>query len=227
MSDTLRRRGCAAALVAAPGLTLAGSLIQASPSAHDTASELASLAAHPGRAELAAGVGFVALVLMIPALLGLARPLWTTRPRFAVTGVCLGVTGTMGLVALMGSAPVSLAMVARDADRAQMIALTDRYESSVLVGLWAMLMIIGFTFGPIVLGIGLWRSGWPALIPAALLAGLVLMVADAGRWPLAAGYACTWLGCGVAGIRLWRTGTDDSEDDRERVAGTHAVNASR
>jgi hypothetical protein len=85
-----------------------------------------------------------------------------------------------------------------------MIALTDRYESSALVGVWVGLMILGYSIGPIVLGVGLWRTGWPWLVPAALGAGLVLAVADAGRWPLAAGFACTWLGMAVVGAGLWR-----------------------
>lgn len=227
MSETLRRRGCAVALVAAPGLTLTASLIQASPSAHDTASELASLAAHPGRAELATGVGFVALVLMVPALLGLARPLWARRPRIAMTGLCLGVPGTMGLVALMGSAPVSLAMVDAGADRGQMVALTDRYETSVLVGVWAILMVVGFTLGPIVLGVGLWRSGWSWLIPVALVVGLVLMIADVGRWPLAAGYACTWLGCAVAGTGLWRSGAEGAALSSRTARGEQLAHATK
>ena len=220
MSDTVRRRGCALALALAPGLTLAGSLVQATPSAHDTASELASIAAHPGRAELAAALGFFALVLMVPGLLGMARPLWSARPRVALTGLCLGVPGTLALVALMGSAPVTGAMVAAGADRGQMIALTDRYESSALVGTWAILMVVGFSLGPVVLGVGLWRSGWAWGIPAALVAGLALMIADAGRWPLAAGYALTWLGCLLVAVPLWQAGSRPNRATGQPAPGT-------
>ena len=86
-----------------------------------------------------------------------------------------------------------------------MIALTDRYESSATVGVWVALMLLGYSVGPLVLAVGLWRSGWSWVVPAALAAGLALMVADAGRWPLAVGFACTWAGFAVVGLRLWRT----------------------
>ena len=203
-SETLRRHGSALALLVAPGLMLAGHLTQSTPAQHDTASELASIAAAPGRAELSTLVGFVGLLLLVPAFLGLARPLWDRRPRLALVGTSMSIAGLLGLVALMGSGPVTVAMTAAATDRAQMIALTDRYESSALVGLWVGLMLLGYSLGPIVLGVGLWRSGWSWVVPAALVAGLALMVADAGRWPLAAGFACTWVGCGIVGLRLWR-----------------------
>jgi hypothetical protein len=202
--ERLRRRGCALALVTAPGLALAGHLVQATPDQHDTASELASVAAAQGRATLAAGLGFAGLVLMVPALLGLARPLWGSRPRTALVGLSMSVSGLLAMVALMGSAPITVAMAATSADRAEMIALTERYESSALLGIWVGLMILGYTVGPIVLSVALWRSGRPWTIPAALVAGLVLMLADAGRWPLAAGFACTWLGFALAGVALLR-----------------------
>jgi len=206
-SDT-RLRVCAIALLVAPGLTLAADLVQASPGAHDTASELASIATQPGAATASAALGFLALVLMVPAYLGMAWPLWPTRPRAAGVGLTLSLGGVLALVALLGSAPVTVAMVGRGADRAEMVALTDRYEGSVLVTGWVLLMLLGSVVGPLVLGTSLWRSGWSAVVPLALLAGVVLMVADAGRWPLAAGYACTWVGLGTVGLGLLRPGAE-------------------
>ena len=204
MSDTTRLRACGLALLIAPGLTLAGHLVQATPSAHDTASELASIAAAPGRASLSAVLGFLALELFVPGFWALSRPLRESRPRLQLTGLVMSVAGVLGLTALMGSAPVTVAM-AGVGNRAAMVAVTDHYESSALVGIWVALMLLGYTLGPVVLGIGLWRDGWSWLVPAALVAGVVLMVADAGRWPLAAGFACTWLGLGLVGLRLFVT----------------------
>ena len=203
-SDQVRRRAGALALIVAPGLTLAADLAQASPSGHDTASELTSIAAQAGAATLSAGLGFLALVLMVPAYLAMARPLWDSHPHAALVGSSLSITGVLGLVALMGSAPVTVAMVQRGADRAEMIALTDRYESSALVGVWVGLMLLGSVVGPLVLGVMLWRSGWSIVVPGALALGVALMVADAGRWPLAAGYACTWVGLATVGVGLLR-----------------------
>lgn len=203
MNENTRRRACAAALVVAPALSLAGHLVQLTPTAHDTSSELASLAVAPGRAELSAGIGFLALLLAIPAFLGMAGPLWASRPRLALVGVSMSVAGVLGLTALMGSSPLMVALARSTGDHGVLVEIADAYESSALVTVWVLLMLVGYSLGPIVLGVGLWRSGWPWLVPAALVLGVALMIADAGRWPLAAAFVATWLGLATAGVRLW------------------------
>jgi MFS family permease len=204
MNDVFRLRACAVALVVAPALPLACHLLQTTPATHDTAAELASIAEHPTAASVAGALGFLAVVLFVPAAFGLAAPLWGPRPRVATVGLSMSVAGALGYAALLGSGPLTMAMVDPAADRAQMIALTDRYESSALMAVWLVLMILGYTIGPIVLGVGLWRAGWSWGVPVLLLAGLALFVLDAGRWPLAAGFACTWAGMALAGATLWR-----------------------
>jgi hypothetical protein len=202
MATTTRLRACALALAAAPALTLAAHLVQSTPARHDTASELASIAAHPVRYQVASLLGFAALVLWLPGLLAMARPLWERRPRWATTGLWMSVPGLFALVSLMGAGPVSLAM-AQAPDRHAMVALTDRYESTALYGAWVLTMVVGYSLGPVVLALGLWRAGFSRAVPALFAAGLVLTMLDAGRWPLAAAFALTWLGaCLVAG-RLW------------------------
>jgi hypothetical protein len=202
MTSHTRVRACALALAVAPALTLAAHLVQATPAQHDTASELASIGAHPASYQLATGLGFVALVLLLPGFLGMARPLWVSRPRWALTGLSMSVLGLLALVALMGAGPVSLAM-AQAPDREAMVALTDRYESSVLYGVWVLLMVVGYSLGPVVLALGLWRAGFSWTAPALFVAGLLVTMLDAGRWPLAAGFTLTWLGACVVAARLW------------------------
>jgi hypothetical protein len=93
--------------------------------------------------------------------------------------------------------------MAQAPDRHAMVALTDRYESTALYGAWVLTMVVGYSLGPVVLALGLWRAGFSRAVPALFAAGLVLTMLDAGRWPLAAAFALTWLGaCLVAG-RLW------------------------
>ena len=204
MSDRVRIRAGALALVAAPALTLAAHLVQATPAQHDTVSELASIAAHPVRYQVSGLLGFVSMVLFLPALLAMARPLWERRPRLAFVGLAMSVTGLLALVSLMGSGPISLAMTrAARGDGADMVALTDRYESSWLVLVWVLLMVIGYSLGPVVLGVGLWRSGFPGAVPLLLTGGVVLAVLDAGRLPLAAGFALTWAGMALVALRVW------------------------
>jgi hypothetical protein len=210
MTPTTTGRLGALSLLVAPGLMLAAHLVQVSPAGHDTSSELASIAAFQTRYAVAAWLAFLAAVLMVPALLAMARPLSANRPRLAAIGVSMSLVGLLALVSLMGSGPVSLAMV-RGGDQAQMVALTDRYESLPLVSAWVLLMVLGYSLGPIVLGVGLWRTGYPWAVPALLIGGLVLQIADAGRWPLAAGFALTWAGMALVGARLLRRPTHTEE----------------
>jgi hypothetical protein len=220
MSDAFRTRAGAVALVAAPALTLVAHLVQATPTRHDTASELASIAAHPARYQFSGLLGFVSLVLFVPALLTMASPLWERRPRVAMVGLAMSITGLMALASLMGSGPVSLAMArAAGGDRAVMVELTDRYESSWLVLVWVLLMIVGWSIGPVVLGVALWRSGFPAAVPVLLAGAVVLAVLDAGRWPLAAGFALTCAGMALVAVRVWpRPLARDAAGERRRVS---------
>lgn len=205
MQQEMRTRLCALAMLVAPGLMLAGHLAQWTPAQHDTAAELASLAAHTGRADASVAIGFLGLLASVPALFGLARPLLDRGSRLGVLVLGLAIAGVLSLVALMGSSPVTSAMVAASADRAQMVALTDRYESAPIVGVWVGLMLLGWSLAPVVLGFLAWRTaGRVLLVPVALSGGLALAVADAGRWPLAAGFVCTWVGMGLAGWQLLR-----------------------
>ncbi len=200
-------RSAVLTLVAAPVLVLVADLVQPSPAGHDTASELASIAADPGRYQISAAVGWCAMLLYVPALLALAWPARRTFPRLAGTGLTLAAAGLIALVSLMGSGPVSLAM-AQAPDRGAMVHVTDAYESAPLTVAWMLLMVIGFSLGPVLLGFALWRSGFSWAVPALLLAGLVVQMMDAGRWPLALGYALTAAGMAAVAATLWRADSD-------------------
>lgn len=209
---TLVRRGTPSpwgllALALAPALVLVANLVQAAPAAHDTASELTSIAAAPVRYQLSAAIGFCAMVLYVPALIALAAPVRAARPRLGGIGLALSVSGLMALVSLMGSGPVSLAM-ARAPERAAMVRVTDAYESAPLTVAWMLVMLLGFILGPVVLGIGLWRSGFTPMVPALLVAGVLVQLLDAGRWPLALGYVLTAAGMATAAAAIWRRNSE-------------------
>lgn len=186
-----------AALVGAPLLLLVAGLVQVAPTAHDTASELESIAANAGRYQASAFLGFFALLLFLPALSTLASGVRPSRPRWASVGLALSVTGALALVSLMGSGPFSQAL-ALDADRPVAVRVTDVYEGLPLTSMWMLLMLLGFILGPIVLGLGLWRAGHTWWVPALLVAGTALQMADAGRALLALGYLVTAIGFIVA-----------------------------
>ncbi len=194
---------CLVALVLAPTLVLVAHLVQAAPVAHDTASELASIAASPLRYQASGSVGFCAVVLYVPGLIAMATPVRAARPWLGGIGLGLSITGLLSLTSLMGSGPVSLAM-AQAPERAAMIRVTDAYESAPLTVAWMLLMLVGFSLGPVVLGIGLWRSGFTIVIPVLLATGLVVQMLDAGRWWLALGYALSAAGMTLAAATIWR-----------------------
>ena len=194
---------CLVALVLAPTLVLVAHLLQAAPVAHDTASELASIAASPLRYQASGSVGFCAVVLYVPGLIAMATPVRAARPWLGGVGLGLSITGLLSLTSLMGSGPVSLAM-AQAPERAAMIRVTDAYESAPLTVAWMLLMLVGFSLGPVVLGIGLWRSGFTIVIPVLLATGLVVQMLDAGRWWLALGYALSAAGMTLAAATIWR-----------------------
>jgi hypothetical protein len=192
-----------AALVAAPLLTLAGSLVQAAPDGHDTAAELASIADHPTRYQVAGFLGFASMLLFVPALLALARLVRPERPRWAATGLVMSMTGLLALTSLMGSGPVSQAL-AEAPGRAAMVGVTDAYESLPLTTAWVLLMLTGWLLGPLVLGLGLWRAGGPWAVPALLAAGLLAQFLDDDPRVLALGFALTASGLAVAAGTGWR-----------------------
>ena len=94
------------ALALAPTLVLVASLVQASPAAHDTASELASIAAAPLRYQVSAAIGFCATLLFVPGLLALAAPVRRTRPVLGAVGLGLSLTGPDPIRETSASRPV-------------------------------------------------------------------------------------------------------------------------
>lgn len=192
-----------AALVAAPLLTLAAAVVQAAPASHDTAAELASIAAHPVRYQVAGFLGFASMLLFVPGLLALARLVRPERPRWAATGLVMSMAGLLALTSLMGSGPISLAL-AQAPERAAMVGVTDAYEGLPLTTAWVVVMLLGWLLGPVVLGFGLWRVGGPWGVPVLLVAGLVAQFLDDDRRVLALGFTLTAAGLILAAVTGWR-----------------------
>ena len=169
-------RSGALALTAGPGLLLAAHLVQLTPSAHDTASELASLDAAPARALAATMIGFAGVVLTVAGLASLAAALRVARPRTADVGMGMSFVGGFGLVALLGSSPLMVSLAQSSGPRSLLVGVADRYEGSWVSAVWVGLMLLGWSLGPVVLGVGLWRAGGTWVVPALLAVGLVLTV---------------------------------------------------
>ena len=91
--------------------------------------------------------------------------------------------------------------MARAAERAAMVDLTDRDQSSWLVLVWVLLMVLGYSVGPVVLGVGLALRLPGSRCPAP---GRRCGARRAGRGALASGggFALTLAGMSLVAVRV-------------------------
>jgi hypothetical protein len=211
---TVRRTARACALVTAPLLLLAAHLLQPGHAA-DTASEVAAQAAHTGAFRLSTVVGLLATVALVPAvsgLTGLVRDRWS-----GLVGGALALAGVMGLCFLLGTG--AAATVLADEGGAQAVALTDALESDPAFGAGVALMLIGWTFGLLVLAVALGRSRavpwWSAVCLG--VAPFVPAVAG-GKVPVAVGFLLLLVAFAVAASRLVRVPEHQEVGDVRLVA---------
>jgi len=92
------RTWTAAALVAGPGLFFVDNLIHPEELGRgNEAEQLAAIAEHATRWQVAHLLGFAGLLLIVAAIIGLGRYVADDRPRLAFAGVALGIAGALGL----------------------------------------------------------------------------------------------------------------------------------
>jgi hypothetical protein len=92
------RRWTAAALVAGPALFFVDNLIHPEEVGRGNESEqLAAIADAATRWQIAHLIGFISLILIVAAIVGLGRFVAADRPRLAGAGVALGLAGSLGL----------------------------------------------------------------------------------------------------------------------------------
>jgi hypothetical protein len=192
--NTVRRRAAVGSLLGAPLLLLAAHLLQP---AHGTttSAEVAAQAADPGAFNASTAVGLLAMLLLVPAvttLAGLLPDRWSGH-----VGGGLALTGAVGLTFLLGTGVGATTIGAHGGAAA--VALTDRLESNPAYGLGVGLMLVGWTFGLLVLAVGLWRAGrvpaWGAL---ALGVGPLVPAFAGGRAGVAVGFLVLLAGFATA-----------------------------
>jgi hypothetical protein len=175
--------------VAAPLLLLADNLIHPEELATgegNEARQLAEIAAHVERWQIAHILGFFAIILYATAVLGLAYLVGRRAPRLGLWGGVLGTAGLIGLasvIALDGFTWGTLGEVYGRAgtDAATLETALDEVQNSS----WSLpfyTVPVAWIAGMIVLAVGLARIGavpvWSAalLIVAALMAGTETMI---------------------------------------------------
>jgi hypothetical protein len=176
MSNPIRR-AVGAAMILAPVLGIVSAV--AAPPLHGSASaELAEIARHQSRWYVYALFIIVSTGLLVPAIVGLVSLLDERLPRLGLVG---GGLALVGALVATGDATTELMywqMGAPGADRAQMVALSDRYDhaagASLIFSVGGLAVIVGLA----IIGVGLWRTGaapaWAALgVPAGAIVNIV------------------------------------------------------
>ena len=176
-TDRLPRTVMSGALVLAPLTGLVAAAAQ--PALRATrAEEIAAISAHPDRFYVYALAMTVSSYLLVPAMFGVLTLLREHAPRWA--SVAVGVT-QVGLLIAIGDAATEFLywqMGVGGADRAQMVALAERYENaagvSVLYSVGGLATLVGIALTSVVL----WRSRVaPRWAAVALLVGTAAQIA--------------------------------------------------
>jgi hypothetical protein len=178
---SLYRRATAAALVLASGLFLVDNLIHPTEYERDNeARQLAEIAAHHDRWQLAHALGFLSVVVFAAAILGLAFLVRRRQPRLGLWGGALALTGLLGVAAVMTIDGYTWGILGHVYGRADVspetveIALHEVQQSE-----WSLLYYLaplGWIIGLAMLAIGAARQGAVPAWAGSLLALGGLMV---------------------------------------------------
>ena len=167
------------AMVLAPLLFLASAIVSAS-SDDDAAAMLAATAEHPDRFYISTVLAIAGTVLLLPAVLGLMHMLRERQAALGHLGGGLALLGTLFLMLFSGVELMRWQMVRGGADRAEMVALLDRWMdttgTAILYG-----FALALTLGLLALALGLYRARavhW-STAGALALGAIVLTVAFA------------------------------------------------
>jgi uncharacterized protein DUF4386 len=173
----LYRRVTAAAWVVGPALFLIDNLLHPKEfSTGHEAEQLAEIAEHYTRWQLAHVLGLAAIFLFVPAALGLAFLVRRRAPTAGLAGGALCLVGAVGFASVIGLDGFAWGVageVSRRGDPATAQLVLHDLQSSEW-GYAYYLPSAGFLLGPIVLGVTAVRTG---ALPA--VAGVLLVLAGA------------------------------------------------
>jgi hypothetical protein len=199
------RAALAAALVLAPltGLVAAVAL----PALRSTLpAEIAAIAAHPGRFYLYAIAMLISSYLLVPAFFGVLALLRDRAPTWAFLA---GGLAQAGLLVAIGDAATELMfwqMGAPGADRAQMVALAERYDGAPGAALVYTVGGLAMLVGTALITVALWRTRVvPRWAAVALLVGAVANIQGftwANQPLLVASYVVLLAGFAPMAVRL-------------------------
>jgi hypothetical protein len=156
-------------MIAAPAVIVVAEIIHPKESS-DEAKWLAEVAGNSNRQYWAHLLALIALILFIPAILGLMHILKARRPAIGHVGAGLALIGLVSLAVIVGTEfVVWQAAKGPDTDTAAMTRLLERMTASRGL-LLLYLLLLAFPLGSLVLGVGLYLARAAAAWEAALVA---------------------------------------------------------
>jgi hypothetical protein len=208
-------------LILGPVLIILAVLIGPEPA--DEADEfLQNVADAEGRTIVSQVLFLLAGLALVPGALGIIRLGRDRSVTFAQVAGGLVFLGVIVLLMVYVIGVFDLAMADEAADRAEMVALSERAEEHGLAWVVFIMFLVGFVLGNILVGIALWRRGvlpvWGAA--AIVLAVIVGFLAEA-RLLEALAFVLLLVAYGYLGLKILGM----SEEEWEGVPARGAVAA--
>jgi hypothetical protein len=211
-------------MVVAPFVLLVAAVVHPA-SDMDEAAQVATIADNLDAWYVAHLLAFVAIVLMVPALLGLMHML---RERQVALGHVGGGLAILGLLAFTGIVGMELVMwqMAGAGDTAEAVALLERLNETAGIVIPFVILSFGFALGTACLAVGLYRAravqSWMAVFVAvgAILFGFA--VATAMNWLAIVAAAFLLVGLGAIGRMVLRE-TDEAWEHTPEYEGFRPV----
>ncbi|HEU4978176.1 MAG TPA: hypothetical protein VFT42_04720 [Solirubrobacteraceae bacterium] len=215
MSDShhFRKQVAGLCMLFAPALVLVSAIVSPKLSSNG-GTQLRYASAHLDRWYLAQVLALAALVLLVPAILGLMHMLRERQVAMGHVGGALALIGVMAATALTGAALLIWQMAEPARNIAQMALVAHDFGRTAGVVVALMIPTIGFALGFIALAYGLFRARAVHWMSALLMAAGAVAL-DLGFGPVAsnalaiAGCAALTIGLGSIGWAVL-TETDDA-----------------
>lgn len=184
----------------------------------DTGDLLAALAANESALLAADLLVVAAVVLLIPASLGVLHVLRNQTPRLAPVAVAMFLVGWLFVLGPVMLDRVQLQLATSGLPRDEAVAVVGRLEADAGISVIFGVFIIGHTLGAILLGVALGRTRFIPLWAAAslVIAAVLHPIARVGlgsKWLDVVAFGLLALGLGVTGVRVLRM-TDDEWETR-------------
>jgi hypothetical protein len=224
-SRGMRRTITGVSLIAAP-LALAAAVALLPSLAGEWPDVLARLAANETALLAADLLVVVAIILLIPGMLGLLRIIGRPMPRLAPTAVAMFLVGWLFVLGPVMLDRAQLQIARSGIPRDQAVALVERLEADAGIGVIIGIFIIGHTLGAILLGIAVARARFvPTWAAASIAIAAVLhpiaRVGLGSKWLDVFAFSLLALGLAVTGFRVLRMSDEEWEpslDARKRRA---------